>query len=208
MTGLMRRAAVLAVLAIAASSAVALETAMQYVGTNGTWDQASNWKQLVLDPSGYYVLDANSRVPGNWEAPGGKDILDPNTWRDESAYLSNGRTVTLSTTAGTLANLIVGPHADTVRDYSAGDPNDPSYGVMIPGGLPSTLVITEGADLYLNRVGETHPGQAGIDVNFRQQSAYGANILQTGGRISTVFTHICEDAATNVSDGLRPTRAP
>ncbi|MCJ7544408.1 MAG: hypothetical protein MUP47_07570 [Phycisphaerae bacterium] len=205
MTGLMRCAAVLAALAIPVSSAMALEAMMQYVGTNGTWNLASNWQELVHDPSGYYVLDpSHVRVPSNWEAPGGKDILDPNTWRDESAYVSNGRTVTLNAAAGTIANLIVGPHADTVRDYSVGDPNDPSYGVMIPTGLPSTLVITEGANLYLNRVGETHPGQAGIDVNFRQQSAYGANILQTGGRVSTVFTHIAEAAATNVSNGLRP----
>ncbi len=199
---------VAAVLAVATANALALETAMQYVGTNGTWDQASNWHELLLTLNGYYVLEPNSnRVPSNWEAPGGKNILDPNTWRDESAYLSNGHTVTISTAVTTtdkLANLIVGPHADTVRDFSAPFPDDPNWGVMIPTGLPSTLVVTDGADLYLNRVGETHPGHAGIDVAFRQESAYGAYILQTGGQISTVFAHIGEAAATNVSNGLRP----
>ncbi len=195
----------LAALLAVAGSAAAADSAMQYVGANGTYDQADNWQELVYDPSGYYLLDPNStRVPTNWEAPGGKNVLDPNSWRDESAYISSGATVTINSSLPTIAKLIVGPHADTVRDFSEGAPSDPSYGVMDPSGLPSRLVIEDGAILDLNRVDETSPGDASVDVVFRQQSAYGAEIIQTGGSISTVNTYICEDAATNVGNGLRP----
>jgi len=195
-----------AVLTATAGSALALDTYVQYVGDNGTWTQDSNWQELVYDPNGYYVLDPSSTgVPANWVDPEtGKDILDPNSWHDESAYLGSGGTVTISSSVPTIAKLVVGPHADTVRDFSQGSPSDPSYGVMVPTGLPSKLVIADGADIYLNRVDETNPGDGSVDVVFRQQSAYGAEIVQTGGKISTVFTHICEDAATNVGDGLRP----
>ena len=208
MRGLVRCAAVLAVLGVA-GSALGLETAMQYAGTNGTWDEAANWQELVpsdpSNPASHRVLDPNSRrVPANWEAPGGKNILDPNSWRDESAYLSSGHSVTLNSHVSTISKLYVGPYADTIRDYSVGDPCDPNWGIVNPTGQAATLVIEPGANIYLNRVDETNPGDATVDVVFGQESAYGAQIIQTGGRVSTVFTHICQDAAANVSDGLRP----